>query len=193
MGEQLPVIREIRLSLPLVARLALFLTLVDREPTGVAQDQMTSVLDLNPPSAYDRGMTSDLDSGGESSIERRRRRRFRARIWVGAAGYLLASYALYQWGPGNNSWRPLLAALPLLFVVWNVVVIALRVRQMDEYQIKLFFPGLAVGFAVSTFAAITEGTLGAAGFSIPNGGWIVAIVGILAWQTTNLVTGAPKA
>ena len=154
---------------------------------------MTSDLDIDLPSAYDRTMTSDLDSGGESPIERRRQRSFRARIWVGAAGYLLASFALYQWGNGNSPWRLVLAMLPLLFVAWNVAVIVLRVRQMDEYQVKLFFPGLAVGFTVSMFAAITMGTLGAAGFSIPNGGWIVAIIGILAWQFTNLVTGAPKA
>lgn len=138
-------------------------------------------------------MTRDLDSGGESPIERRRQRIFRVRLWAGAGGYLLASFALYQWGHGNSPWRLVWAMLPLLFTVWIVIVIVLRVRQMDEYQIKLFFPGLAVGFTVSMFAAITLGTLGAAGFSIPNSGWIVAIIGILAWQFTNLVTGAPKA
>jgi hypothetical protein len=115
------------------------------------------------------------------------------RLWAGAGGYLLASFALSQWGHGNTPWRLVLAVLPLLFLVWSVIVMVLRVRRMDEYQRKLFFPGVAVGFTVSMFAAITLGTLGAAGFSIPNGGWIVAIIGILAWQFTNLLTGAPKA
>ena len=43
-------------------------------------------------------------------------------------------------------------------MVWIVIVIVLRVRQMDEYQVKLFFPGLAVGFAVAMVAAVTVGT-----------------------------------
>ncbi len=154
---------------------------------------MTSVLDAVLASAYARSMTSDLDFDRESPIERRRQRRFRARIWVGAAGYLLASFALSQWGHANSPWRVVWALLPLLFLVWSVIVMVLRVRQMDEYQRKLFFPGVAVGFTASTFAAITLGTLGAAGFSVPNGGWSVAIIGILAWQFTNLLKGAPKA
>ncbi|GGF34874.1 hypothetical protein GCM10011399_29940 [Subtercola lobariae] len=83
--------------------------------------------------------------------------------------------------------------LPLLFMVWVVIVIVLRIRQMDEYQVKLLFPGLAVGFTVSMFAAITLGTLSAAGFSVPNAGWPVALIGILSWEFTNLITGAPKA
>jgi hypothetical protein len=83
--------------------------------------------------------------------------------------------------------------LPLLFMVWVVVVIVLRVRQMDEYQVKLFFPGLAVGFTVAMFTAVTAGTLSAAGFNVSNAGWPVALIGIVAWEFTNLLTGAPKA
>jgi hypothetical protein len=83
--------------------------------------------------------------------------------------------------------------LPLLFIVWVVTVLVVRVRQMDEYQVKLFFPGLAVGFTVAMFAAVTFGTLSAAGFKVPDAGWPVAIIGILAWAITNVVTGAPKA
>ena len=111
-------------------------------------------------------MTSDLDTGGESPIELRRRHTFRVRIW---------------------------ALLPLLFMAWNVIIIALRVRQLDEYQIKLFFPGLAVGFTVTIFAAITVGTLSSAGFTVPNDGWPVALVGLVAWACTNLVVRAPTA
>jgi len=40
--------------------------------------------------------------------------------------------------------------LPLLFMGWVVTVTVLRVRQMDEFQVKLFFPGLAVGFIFIT-------------------------------------------
>jgi hypothetical protein len=138
-------------------------------------------------------MTSDLDSGGESTIEIRRRRIFRVRIWVGVGCFLLANFALYLWGNGAGPWRIVWAVLPLLPVVWIVIVTVLRVRQMDEYQVKLFFPGLAVGFSLSMVTAITLGTFNAAGFSVPNGGWAVALVGILAWEVTNLVTGAPAA
>lgn len=138
-------------------------------------------------------MTSDLDSDRESPIELRRRRIFRVRLWAGAGCYLLASFALYQWGHETSPWRLVWAALPLLFMAWVVTVIVLRVRQMDEYQVKLFFPGLAVGFTVAIFAAITVGTLSAAGFTVPNAGWPVAIVGIVAWEVTNLLVRTPKA
>jgi hypothetical protein len=43
------------------------------------------------------------------------------------------------------------------------------------------------------FAAVTLGTLNAAGFSVPNAGWPIALIGILSWEATNLITGAPKA
>ncbi|HEU0257435.1 MAG TPA: hypothetical protein VFQ96_06305 [Microbacteriaceae bacterium] len=138
-------------------------------------------------------MTSDLDSGAESSTELRRRRVFRVRLWIGTGCYLLTSAALYQWGHEAGPWRVVWAILPLFFMAWVVAVIVLRVRQMDEYQVKLFFPGLAVGFTVAVFAALTVGTLGAAGFDVPNGGWPVALAGILAWEFTNLLVGAPQA
>jgi hypothetical protein len=138
-------------------------------------------------------MTSHLDSGGESPIELRRRRIFRIRVWIGTGCYLLASFALYEWGHGTSPWRIFWAVLPLLFFAWNVIVIVLRMRQLDEYQIKLLFPPLAVGFTVAMFAAVTLGTLGAAGFSVPNAGWPVAIIGMVAWGFTSLLTGAPKA
>ena len=98
-----------------------------------------------------------------------------------------------SWGHGTSPWRLVWAVLPLLFMAWVVIVTALRVRQMDEYQVKLFFPGLAVGFTVSIFAAITLGTLSAAGFTVPNAGWPVALIGIVAWEVTNLLVRAPKA
>lgn len=138
-------------------------------------------------------MTSDLDSGGESPIELRHQRVFRVRLWAGVVGYLLASFVSYQWGPHSGPWRIVLAALPLLFMAGIVTVIALRVRQMDEYQRKLFFPGLAVGFVTTLFAAVAAGTLSAAGLDVPSGGWPVAVVGILAWGITNRVVHAAGA
>lgn len=135
-----------------------------------------------------------VDSGDESPVELRRQRAFRIRARLGAGGFLLATLALHLWGEvGRTSpWRLAWAALPLLPLAWLVIVIVLRVRQMDEYQVKLFFPGLAVGFIVAMVTAITVGTLSSAGFSTPNGGWAVGIAGLLAWQVTNLVTGAPQ-
>jgi hypothetical protein len=138
-------------------------------------------------------MTSDLDSEKESPTERRRRRAFRVRLWIGTGCYLIASLALYQWGHGNSPWRLVWALLPVAFMVWVVVLIVLRVRQLDEYQVKLFFPGLAVGFTVSVFAALTLGTLSSAGYSVPNAGWPVALLGIVAWEVTNLLVKAPVA
>lgn len=138
-------------------------------------------------------MARKLDSEKDSRLELRRRRIFRVRIWVGTGCYLLASIALYYWGHGTSPWRVVLALLPVLFMVWAIIIIVLRVRQMDEYQVKLFFPGLAVGFTVSIFAAVTLGTLSAAGFPVPNAGWPVALLGIVSWEFTNLLVRAPKA
>lgn len=137
-------------------------------------------------------MTRSIDSSGESATELHRRRVFRVRLWIGAACYLLASFALYQWGHRGGAWAVVLAALPLLFAAWVVVAVVLRARQLDEYQLKLLFPGLAVGFTAAVFAAITVGTLSAAGLPVPNAGWPVALVGILAWEVTNLAVKAPK-
>ena len=139
-------------------------------------------------------MTSDLDSEKEPPLERHRQRVFRARIWTGVAAFLLADVALYPWGhlSGTSEWRLAWAVLPLLAVVWIVVVIVLRVRQMDEYQVKLFFPGLAVGFTVAMVTAVILGTLSSAGLAVPNGGWAVAVASLLAWEVTNLVMGAPR-
>lgn len=140
-------------------------------------------------------MTSDLDSGGETPTELRRRRIFRIQMRVAAGLFLLANIALYQWGDpnGTSPWRLLWAVLPLIPVAWMVTAIVVRVRQLDEYQIKLFFPGLAVGFTVSMVTAVIEATLGSAGLDMRNGGWAVLIAGIVAWEVTNRATGAPSA
>lgn len=136
-------------------------------------------------------MTSDLDTGGESPSESQRQRAFRIQMRVAAACFVLASLSVSIWGHANTPWRVPLAILPLPIAVWMVVAIVLRVRAMDEYQRSLFFPGLAVGFGVAILAAIAIGTLSSAGLAVPNGGWIVAVAGVLSWQGTNLAVGAP--
>ncbi|MHA7984978.1 hypothetical protein ACX9R5_04155 [Rathayibacter sp. CAU 1779] len=138
-------------------------------------------------------MTRKLDTEGESPTELRRRRVFRVRIWIGVGCYVLASLVLSLWGQGTSPWRVLWIVLPLIALAWMVFAIMLRMRQLDEYQLKLFFPGLAVGFTVSIVTALTLATLGSAGIAVPSGGWIVAILGVLSWELTNVVVGAPKA
>jgi len=117
------------------------------------------------------------------------------RIRVGVGCFLLANVALDLWGNvnGTGPWRLVWALLPLLPMVWIVVVIALRARQMDENQVNLLFPGLAVGFTVAMATAVTVGTLSSAGLAVPGGGWFVCVTGLLAWEVTNLVVGAPLA
>lgn len=137
-------------------------------------------------------MTSDLDSEEEAPTERRRQRSFRIQMQVAGVCFVLANVALGAWGHANSPWRVPLAILPLLPIVWMVVATVRRVRTMDEYQRKLFFPGLAVGFTVAMLAAIVLGTFSTAGFDVPNGGWIIAIAGIVSWEFTNLVVGAPN-
>lgn len=109
---------------------------------------------------------------------------------LGAGCYLATSLALSL---SHGPWRVAWAVLSLLLVVSLLVMTVLRARRMDEYQIKLLFPGLAVGFTAAVFAALTVGTLSSAGLHVPNAGWPVCIVGVLAWHITNLVTGAPLA
>lgn len=139
-------------------------------------------------------MTSELDSGDESPTELRRQRDFRIRSLLAVGGFLLATLALHLWAHlgGTSPWRFGWALLPLAPLVWLVVVIVLRVRQMDEYQVRLFFPGLAVGFTVAMVTALTVGTLSSAGLPMPNAGWAIGVAGLLAWQVTNIVTGAPQ-
>jgi hypothetical protein len=146
---------------------------------------------MNP--RYAQIMTSNLDTK-ESPTELHRQRVFRARMWVGAGAYLVANFALYQWGQhAPTPWRLVLALLPLLALMWMVVVMVWRVRQMDEYQVKLMFPGLAVGFTASILAALTLSVLSTAGFSVPNNGSFISLVGVLAWAFTSIATGAFKA
>jgi hypothetical protein len=74
-----------------------------------------------------------------------------------------------------------------------VIVIVLRVRQMDEYQVKLFFPGLTVGFLVAMVTALVMASLAAAGLhNLPNAGWAVVLFGTVSWAVTHILVGAPK-
>ncbi|MBS1905265.1 MAG: hypothetical protein JST33_01595 [Actinobacteria bacterium] len=138
-------------------------------------------------------MTSNLDMEEESPSELRRRRAFQIRIWIGSALFLLSFFVLSAWGRQAGAWRWVLVVLPLIAFGWMVVVTVLRVRQMDEYQVKLFFPGVAVGFIVAMLASVTFGVLSSAGVTVPNGGWLICVAGVLSWQVTNLLTRAPRA
>jgi hypothetical protein len=138
-------------------------------------------------------MTSDLDSVKESPTELRRRRVFRIRLWSATAGYLLVTAALSFWGRNSAVLRITLAVASVILVAVIVAIVVHRVRQLDEYQRKLLFPGIAVGFTVTIFAAITVGTLASAGIPVPNAGWPVALVGVVAWEVTNLLVKAPLA
>jgi hypothetical protein len=115
------------------------------------------------------------------------------RMWVGAAAYLLASFALLQWGDAVAiPWRVVLALPPVLALAWMVVVTVLRVRQLDEYQLQLLVPGLAAGFTAMVAAAVTTNALSTVGIAAPNNGSFISLVGVLAWAITTILTGALK-
>jgi hypothetical protein len=154
---------------------------------------MISLLDSAPHSAYALRMTRGLDSDGESPTEARHQHIFRSQAWVGAGCFLLTTFARDQWGDlnGTSPWRFVWALLPLLPLAWIVAVTVRRVRQMDEYQLKLLFPGLAVGFTVTILAAITAALLSATRLNTSGAGWIVTLCGLVAWELTNQVVGAP--
>lgn len=138
-------------------------------------------------------MTRNLDSGGEAPTEARRQHIFRTQAWVGAGLFVLTAFVRDQWGDlnGTSSWRFVWALIPLLPLAWIVAVTVHRVRQMDEYQLKLLLPGLAVGFTVAIFAAIAVALLSGTGINLSGAGWLVAGCGLLAWVVTNGVVGAP--
>jgi peptidoglycan/LPS O-acetylase OafA/YrhL len=139
-------------------------------------------------------MTSKLYSEAESPTELHRRRVFRVRMWIAAGAFLLTNMALYQWGDhAPTPWKLVLALLPMLALIAMIVVVIVRVREMDEYQVKLLLPGLAVGFAVTILAAVSLNTLSVAGFPVPNNGSFVSLVGVAAWAVVSAATGAFKA
>jgi hypothetical protein len=154
---------------------------------------MTSLLDSAQHPAYIQQMTRDLDSDAESPTEMRRQHIFRTQAWVGAGSFLLAVFARDQWGDlnGTSPWRFVWALIPLLPLAWIVAVTVHRVRQMDEYQLKLLFPGLAIGFTVAIVAAITVALLSATGLNMSGAGWLVVLCGLVSWQVTNQVVGGP--
>jgi len=59
---------------------------------------VTSLLDSTHGSVWAPRMTSNLYTRGESALERRRQRAFRIQAWLGAATFLIANFALQQWG-----------------------------------------------------------------------------------------------
>ena len=137
-------------------------------------------------------MTNELDTADETQSRRSKRRRSWIRLGIGVAGYLAAMVAVRVWGHlgGSDPRRFAWAFLPLLPAAWIVINITLRARQLDEYQIKLLFRGLVVGFTVAIFTAATVGMLGITGLYLPYAGWIVVFAGAGSWQVTNIVTGA---
>ncbi|MCL2516744.1 MAG: hypothetical protein FWD85_05145 [Microbacteriaceae bacterium] len=137
-------------------------------------------------------MTSKLDTE-EAPTELRRRRVFRTRVWIGAGAFYLAYFALYQWGQhGPAPLRLTLALLPLLAVAWLVVAMTARIRQLDEYQIKLQIPGLAVGFATMIVASIAMNAFSEAGFRAPDSPALLSLIGVTAWAFTSALTGAAR-
>jgi peptidoglycan/LPS O-acetylase OafA/YrhL len=139
-------------------------------------------------------MTSKLDTEGEAPTERRRKRAFRISMGIGAACFLLANAVLAQWGVhAAEPWRLLLALLPLIPLAWMVIVMVVRARQMDEYQVKQLMPSLAVGFTVTIVAAVVLNTLSSAGFDVPDDGSFLSVVGVVAWAVTYIGTSAAKA
>ena len=44
---------------------------------------------------------------------------------------------------------------------------------------------------MAIFAAITVALLSATGLDLSGAGWLVALCGLVAWQVTNQVVGAP--
>jgi hypothetical protein len=145
-------------------------------------------------SPHSEAMTNETDIEEEARSRGAQRRRSWIRLVIGVVAYASAMIAVRVWGHlgGTAPARFLWAFLPLIPAAWLVINITLRARQLDEYQIKLVYRALVVGFTVAIFTAATLGMLGISGLYLPYAGWIVVFAGGVSWGVTNIVTGAVR-
>jgi hypothetical protein len=139
-------------------------------------------------------MTSELDSAAETPREQSLRRRYRRRILVATVTYVVVLIPVTFWGglDGHSAWRFAVALIPLAPAAWMGALIIARFRELDEYQVRLAFPGVAAAFAVAMLASVTIGFLSNAGLDVPFTGWLVFVLGMGTWWVVNQVTGAAK-
>lgn len=139
-------------------------------------------------------MTSNLDTRDETQLERARRRSYRLHIGSAVLVYLGALTAALVWGhlDGTSPWRFVFAAAPIVPVAWMAAIAIRRFRQLDEYQLKIAFPGVAAGFVVGMLTSVTVGFLGIAGLAVPLPAWIVFATAMVTWWIVNQFTGAAK-
>ncbi|HEY0248108.1 MAG TPA: hypothetical protein VGC45_07585 [Gryllotalpicola sp.] len=139
-------------------------------------------------------MTSNLDITAETRLERARRRSYRLHIGLAMLAYLAVLAVGLIWGhlDGTSPWRFTFALAPVAPAAWMAAAAIRRFRQLDEYQLKIAFPGIAAGFTVGMLAAVTVGFLGIAGLAVPFPAWIVFTTAMMTWWITNRLTGAAK-
>ncbi|WP_344791084.1 hypothetical protein [Gryllotalpicola daejeonensis] len=139
-------------------------------------------------------MTSELDSTAETAREQNLRRRYRTRITMASIIYVVVLAPVTFWGGlgGHSAWRFLFALLPVLPAAWMAAIIIARFRELDEYQVRLAFPGIASALVSAMLASVTIGFLGITGLNLPGVGWIVFVAGMGTWWLVSQLTGAAK-
>jgi hypothetical protein len=130
----------------------------------------------------------------EPPRERDLRRKYRRRISLASAAYVVVLLPVTFWGglDGQSPWRFAIALIPLLPAAWMCAVIIGRFRQLDEYQLRLAFLGIAAAFVVTMLTTATIGFLSIAGLVVPFGPWIIFAAGGATWWITNQITGAAQ-
>ena len=128
-------------------------------------------------------MTKNLDTHPGSLGDRERGRAYARDFVPSMVGYVVVLGVVMAWGhlDGTSSWRYLWAVLPVLPALGVVRAVLRHARRVDEYQQRLLFEGIGLGFALSMVAAVTLGFLGIAGLDVRLGGWAVYVVGMLGW------------
>lgn len=128
-------------------------------------------------------MTSHLDSAPSSAGDRARARAYHRDFWPGMVGYAVVLAGVLVWGEldGDSPWRLLWAVLPVIPALWVVRAVLRHLRRIDDYQRRLLFQGLAIGFATAMITSMTVGFLGIAGLALPVVGWITFGAGMLGW------------
>jgi hypothetical protein len=130
----------------------------------------------------------------ETPREQELRRRYRRHIFAATLGYVAVLAPVAFWGglDGTSPWRFVFAALPLLPAAWMFAVIVRRFRELDEYQLRLAFPGVGAGLAAAMLSSVTFGFLSLAGLAMPLIPWLIVFIGGGTWRVVNQITGAAK-
>jgi len=113
---------------------------------------------------------------------------------VASLSYTAVLIPVTFWGglSGTSPWRFAIGLLPVIPAAWMFAIIISRFRELDEYQLRIAFPGVGAALAAAMLTSVTVGFVSLAGAAIPGTAWIIFAVGMITWWIVNQVTGAAR-